>query len=603
MSVAPQLATQDDNRWRLAALAVAIGLIVLLPYFFAQRSVDEALLASERVAHTAQVKAETTELLYLVRDVESAAFAIASGVRRPLFQERVDENLAGIELQLGKLKVLVADNPEQLVRIGRFDTVAAGRRRATELALLEVQTGRSAEALEVLAAAADEFRVRDLANEIIGAEESLLAERSALAAAKRRSAEWLGILAAVAQLVLLGAVLWIAERHLRRQRAAEAAERSAVMRTQAIFQAVREPIVLLDRQQHVLMQNHAFGQMYGPAPHSGAPRTLGEIADGAWNDPVFMQRLADVATLERELWDHELRQRSADGIERTLLVNARGIRLPDMDERAVLMTVADVSAAKRAEQQVRELNRQLEGKVEQVSETNRELEAFSYSVSHDLRAPLRHIAGFADKLDRHLGEGVDEKARHYLEVIGGSAKRMAGLIDDLLVYSRLGRHALRLQPVDMQSLVEETRDMLSADLGQRVVEWRIQPLPIVVADENMMRQIWQNLLGNAVKYSARRERAVIEVTHRAQGDAEHIEFAVRDNGAGFDMAYAGKLFGVFQRLHKASEFAGSGIGLANVRRIVARHGGRVWAEAQPDQGATFYFTLPTHPDPDAAKTT
>ena len=278
-----------------------------------------------------------------------------------------------------------------------------------------------------------------------------------------------------------------------------------------------------------------------------------------------------------------------------MLLNARRMPLPEGDDHAVLVTVSDISLQKTAQQEIAALNRQLEGKVEQVSEVNRELEAFSYSVSHDLRAPLRHVAGFSDKLGRHLGEDMDDKTRHYLEVIGGSARRMSQLIDDLLVYSRLGRGALRLQAVDMQSLVAEARAMLdAAELGEGRadrVEWRIAPLPIVLADENMMRQVWSNLLGNAVKYSSQRERAVIDVEHRRQEDGSHL-FSVRDNGAGFDMAYAGKLFGVFQRLHRASDFPGNGIGLANVRRIVARHGGRVWAEGEPGKGARFHFSLP-----------
>ncbi len=232
---------------------------------------------------------------------------------------------------------------------------------------------------------------------------------------------------------------------------------------------------------------------------------------------------------------------------------------------------------------------------EELERKNRELEAFSYSVSHDLRAPLRHVAGFSDKLSRHLGENADEKSLHYLDIIGNSAKRMSQLIDDLLVYSRLGRSALRLQPVDMQSTVDETRAMLDANLAadgsSQQVSWKIQPLPIVVADENMMRQVWLNLLGNAVKYSGNRERSHVEESHQRLDDGSH-EFCVRDNGAGFDMAYAGKLFGVFQRLHKSSDFPGTGIGLASVKRVLARHGGSISAESEPDRGALFRFTLP-----------
>jgi len=213
---------------------------------------------------------------------------------------------------------------------------------------------------------------------------------------------------------------------------------------------------------------------------------------------------------------------------------------------------------------------------------------------------LRHVAGFADKLGRHLGEGLDDRGRHYLDVIGNSARRMSSLIDDLLVYSRLGRSALKLQAVDMQSLAEEARAVL--DTGRMIdaeesgrpvhrIQWHIAPLPVLVADENMMRQVWLNLLGNAVKYSARSEPAVIEIGCEPMADGGH-HFSVRDNGVGFDMEYAGKLFGVFQRLHKPSEYPGTGIGLASVRRVLGRHGGRIWAESEPGNGATFHFVLP-----------
>lgn len=295
-----------------------------------------------------------------------------------------------------------------------------------------------------------------------------------------------------------------------------------------------------------------------------------------------------------------MHQETAGGVPRVLLLNARRMSLPDRSDDAVLMTISDVTTQRVSQQRIIDLNRQLEGKIEQISDVNRELEAFSYSVSHDLRAPLRHIAGFSDKLARHLGQSADERSRHYLQVIGDSARRMSSLIDDLLVYSRLGRSALRLQAVDMQSLVAETRAMLDANVSAEKntlplrVEWSIQPMPILVADENMLRQVWQNLLGNAVKYSGKREVARIEVGYALEGEEHH--FWVRDNGAGFDMAYAGKLFGVFQRLHKASEYPGTGIGLASVRRVVARHGGRVWAEAEPERGATFHFVLPSTQD-------
>ena len=213
-----------------------------------------------------------------------------------------------------------------------------------------------------------------------------------------------------------------------------------------------------------------------------------------------------------------------------------------------------------------ELNRKMSGKGAQVTEGNRELEAFSYSVSHDLRAPLRHISGFSDKLRGQLVDHGDDKMRHYCEVIADSARRMSTLIEDLLSYSRLGRHALRLQAVDMQSLVDEAQSTLTSAVEDRRITWRIAPLPVVIADASMLRLVWQNLLDNAIKYSAGKEQALIEVGVD-ENPAERV-FWVRDNDAGVDMKYVDNLFAVFQRLKQPSAFPVTVIGLAYVGLII-----------------------------------
>jgi PAS domain S-box-containing protein len=231
---------------------------------------------------------------------------------------------------------------------------------------------------------------------------------------------------------------------------------------------------------------------------------------------------------------------------------------------------------------------------EKLREANQELEAFSYSVSHDLRAPLRHIAGFVDLLAKQ-SSALDERGRRYLNVIAGSARQMGTLIDDLLVFSRMGRTELRHNKVALDTLVTEAVSASRVDGKDRNINWEIAPLPDVEADAAMLRQVWLNLIGNAVKYTRVRNPAKIEVGCLADQNGEFV-FFVRDNGVGFDMKYVDKLFGVFQRLHRADEFEGTGIGLANVRRIVARHGGRTWAEGKIDSGATFYFSLPKKPN-------
>jgi PAS domain S-box-containing protein len=243
----------------------------------------------------------------------------------------------------------------------------------------------------------------------------------------------------------------------------------------------------------------------------------------------------------------------------------------------------DLTERKRGEEETQFLNARLEA-------ANKELEAFSYSVSHDLRAPLRHINGFVEMLKEHQGERLDEKSRHYMKTIANSAKKMGDLIDDLLVFSRMAKTEMRIGKVSSDQLVEEVIRDLEPEVQGRKISWTIGRLPEVQGDAAMLRQVWANLIGNAIKYTRTREQAEIEIGSRLEG-REQLFFA-RDNGVGFDPQYAGKLFGVFQRLHRADEFEGTGIGLANVRRIVQRHGGRTWAEGRLDHGAIFYFSLP-----------
>jgi PAS domain S-box-containing protein len=250
-----------------------------------------------------------------------------------------------------------------------------------------------------------------------------------------------------------------------------------------------------------------------------------------------------------------------------------------------------VKRLEQMEAEVFQSTRQLKAANEQLRAANEELEAFSYSVSHDLRAPLRHIDGFADLLQRQAAAKLDERDRRYLNIIASSARQMGLLIDDLLVFSLMGRTELRCIRVSSDSLLKEAVNAAQNEANGRQITWKMAALPEVEADPAMLRQVWTNLIHNAVKYTRNRNPASIEVGCNDGPDNEWI-FFVRDNGVGFDMEYAHKLFGVFQRLHRSDEFEGTGIGLANVRRIISRHGGRTWAQAKPDGGATFYFSLP-----------
>jgi len=585
-SALPGFLRWQESSVRLIVIFLALVLIVGLAFVIRSRITNATLESMQWVSHTHEVKATVFELAASLNEMEASAFAAQSDPLSEQAAHRYGEARARYAPLLQKLRELTRDNPEQQERIGMLRAQVEGRVKLFDAALVERAAGRNSEAGLGLTTAVTRYPFDEVLKAIVDDEEHLVAERQGVVERRAKMGGWIIGAVSFVQLLLLAAIVWGSENQLRRRLAAEAAARQAVERAQLILATVRDPIAVVTRDLKILTCNQAFTDYYA-LEHDGS---LGDSA--AWKDPVLLQRMRDVPLTRREIWDYELPQAvgSAETL-RHVVVNARPMQLPDAHDTAILLTISDITARKQFEGQVVELNRQLEGKIAQISDSNRELEAFSYSVSHDLRAPLRHITGFAEKLQRHLGESADDDTRHYSEVVVNSSRRMSSLIEDLLTYSRLGRHAMRFRGVDMQSMVEEVRIALTSSVEDRDIAWRIAPLPVVVADENMIRLVWQNLLDNAMKYTASREAAVIEV---GIGEPTPLEFTfyVKDNGVGFDMAYADKLFGVFQRLHKASQFAGTGIGLASVRRIISRHGGRTWAESAPGEGATFFFSLP-----------
>ncbi len=293
---------------------------------------------------------------------------------------------------------------------------------------------------------------------------------------------------------------------------------------------------------------------------------------------------------DEEHWEYRLFQ--PDGKLRW--IEARGRLISGASNRPVRIIGmgVDVTERKQTAEQIGALNEELKRNVLQLQAANRELEAFTYSVSHDLRAPLRHMAGFVELLNKRAKEGLDEKSRHYLQVISGAASQMGQLVDDLLAFSRAGRVEIKWDMVDSGVIVQEAIANLDGETAGRDIEWKIETLPDVFGDAALLRQVWVNLISNAVKFTRPRQRAIIEIGAQDAGEEKEYLFRIKDNGVGFDMRYKDKLFGLFQRLHREEEFEGTGVGLANVQRIVHRHGGRTWAESLPGEGAIFYFSLP-----------
>jgi PAS domain S-box-containing protein len=266
----------------------------------------------------------------------------------------------------------------------------------------------------------------------------------------------------------------------------------------------------------------------------------------------------------------------------SVLYNASVYRDKNGQIIGVFAAARDISDLKRVQED-------LKRKMNDLTVANKELETFSYSVSHDLRAPLRHINGYVDLLMNRFYDSLPEKARHYLDTIADSSRQMDKLINDLLQFSRISRQEKRSVDIDMNIIVNEVLEPIKKETHQKNIEWRIATLPKIYGDQALLQLVWTNIISNAVKFSRTREKPIIEINVLDEND-EFI-FSIHDNGVGFDMKYAQKLFGVFQRLHPIDEFEGTGIGLANVHHIISRHGGRTWAEAEPDKGATFYFSL------------
>ena len=365
--------------------------------------------------------------------------------------------------------------------------------------------------------------------------------------------------------------------------------RKASLYTRSLIEASLDPLVTIRKDGKIADVNRATESVTG-VPRE---RLIGSDFCEYFSETEKARQGYERVFADGTVRDYPLAIRAASGALTEDLYNAALFTNEAGEVEGIFAAARDITRIKAAEQEVRRLNDELEQRVlqrtAQLEAANQELEAFTYSVSHDLRAPLRHISGFSKMLTEEYGSSLAPEAQHHLQRIQEGTRRMGLLVDDLLNLGRIGRHEVRLQVTGLNSVVNEVVAELKTECEGQQVEWKIGGLPFVECDPALMKQVLQNLLSNAVKFTRPRSSAIIEVGQKDQ-DGTPVVF-VRDNGVGFNIKYADKLFGVFQRLHRPEDFEGTGVGLATVQRIIQKHGGRIWAEAELDKGATFYFTL------------
>jgi PAS domain S-box-containing protein len=626
--------------------------------FLTWRTRQLASNESDLVAHTYSVMGTLEVTLQQVVEVETSARIFALTGLDPLLAHY--ENARGTVAQdENALRHLTADNPNQQRRLDVLEPqVRAALQFAQSIVAKRRQMHAVPSASEVLEAERLLDAVRATTQEMQAEETRLLSQRTQTTKAGRRLTSFIlvaGILVGAGLLALarfavnreidvsargraeisnLNAELEqrveqrtaalqseITVRNQAEQALARQAEELARSRQtleaqtlmlHSVLDSMAEGLVAADEQGKFLIWNRAAERIVGYGPADLPPREWSEhygnyLPDGV--TPFPTEQLPLVRAMHGEVSTAEIFVRNPE-VAGGAWIEARGGPLKDKDGlvRGGVVAFRDITQRRADEREIHKLNDELEQRVgertAQLETANKELEAFSYSVAHDLRAPLRHISGFSNILMEEFGSTLDPNAQHYLERIQAGTKKMGLLVDELLNLARVGRHALNRRPTRLNSIVAEVIAMLQPDSEGRQVEWAIADLPVVECDPVLVKQVFQNLLANALKFSRPRVGAdgsagagrpappwhtVIEVSHKEE-DGQPV-FMVRDNGVGFSMKYVDNLFGIFQRLHSAEEFEGTGIGLVTVQRIVHKHGGRVWAEGEPDKGAAFYFTL------------
>ena len=606
------------RRWAKAAVAVAVILTVLLS-LLTWRAARQATETVDWVAQTHEVMTVLESLLRHSLDVETGGRGFAETGSVP-FLEPYESGRPAVVQDLNALRLLLV-TPDQLQRLNVLEGQTNNQvEDVEEIVSTRQNTGKILTVGLFEQGKHDMDAVRITVDQMEVAERELLALRMQRARAAQHSSS-----VVIALGSLLGVIfLSVAGMTISREIGVSAGARAQLKALNAdLEQRVEQRTAALQSEVAVRKRTEEMRERLAAIVDSSDDAIVSKTLDGtisAWNrgaEKVFGYSAAEIVgkpmlvLLPPERIDEEsgilARIRSGKRVDHfeTVRVRKDGTNIdvsvtisPIRDGNGTIVGVSkvarDITRRKTDELEIRNLNEELEERIakrtEELAAANHELEAFSYSVSHDLRVPLRHIAGFSRILVNDFGPVMAVEAREYLQLIEDAVRRMGQLVEDLLNLAKLGQQSLKLCRTESNPIVDAVISILEPECEGREVEWRIAKLPALECDPILMTQVFQNLLGNALKYSRNRPCAVIEVDSIQQRGKPPVIF-VRDNGAGFNRKYADRLFGVFQRFHTDSEFEGTGVGLATVHRIIQKHGGTIWAESEVDHGATFYFAL------------